>query len=355
MSVATGIRRIELILKISDHCNLHCTYCFDMNWRSKGTLLNLDTIRSLPPLVEMLFRQYSEIDVIFHGGEPFLVPPKLFLAVMDTLSPLGVEFYAQTNLAMSRPERHNEVLARLSGLSFTLDGPEELHDAQRRTLGQSGTYSSIMRNLDWVRSKYPKLGLGVLCTLSQKSVDYCQDIYGFFKHLGVARMGLNPVFDGDNSLSNDGYSQILTTMFGEWITDPIPIDITLFVEALKWVTGIQESPSLCYGQDCFRGIVSVSPSGSLNPCLHWHDDCTFQIQNFASFDPYMAYYEKKFASFRNARCVKCPYQTFCQGGCPHEYVRGQWHFCDATQTFLGLVQSYVKAGIIAAAVASGEA
>jgi len=342
----TPRRKIEVILKISDLCNLRCSYCFDAGRRANGTLLEKSVIASLPRLFEALKKDYDEIDLIFHGGEPFLAPPHLFLEVMDAvkLAP-GIEFHVQTNLASSSLGAYSEVLCQLSGLSFTLDGPQALHDAQRTTSRGAGSYSTVLQNLDWLRSRYPLLNLGVLCTLSKSSVESRQQLYPFFQGLGVHRVGLNPVFKNNESLSNHEYFQILDAMFRQWIGDPKPLDISLFVEALKWVTGIQESPSFCNARDCFRGILSVSPRGFINPCLHWHDDNSFHVKHFTSFVPYLAYYEQKFRIFENKSCDACRYHSFCRGGCPYENVAGRWHFCEATQKFLAQVQGYVTESV----------
>lgn len=348
-------RTIQAILKVSDACNLSCVYCFDASSRHKGVQMASTTAHHLPRLMDVLLTEYDAVDIVFHGGEPLLATPESLLEIMDLLRPFPVEFHTQTNLCAPSIEKHDRVFDELTGLSFTVDGPMELHDAQRVRRDGSGTHAAVLANLDWIRSRHPSLDLGVLCTLSERTVRSRFELYEFFKGLGVAKLAFNPVFDGERSLSTAGYFQILETLFAAWLADPQPLRIRLFIEALKWLTGIQEEPTTCARGDCVGAIMSVSPAGFLAPCLHWHDDHAFHVSQIADLEPYREHFERKFSCLVQEECRGCELQTFCRGGCTNEYVDGRWFFCEAMKSFMKMVQARVVAQVQAATAPGGSA
>jgi len=290
----------------------------------------------------LLSGRYSQIDVILHGGEPLIVPLSLYEILFDTLAPFNVEYHIQTNLYELSLNNYSRLFEIIKGLSFTLDGPKQLHDNQRINREHSGTYENILSNLNELTKTFPNLTIGLLCTLSQNSLYYKDDFYPFFKEIGIQRVGFNPVFNRTNSISNSAYYDILNSIFMHWTQDINPLDISLFVDALKHITQIENSSSLCYGFECYKNIISISTLGNITPCLHWQADDTFTVLNIKSLNDYYEYYCKNFFSYKSDKCLSCEYLTFCGGGCPHEYVSGNWYFCDATKRFLDMVNGFVK-------------
>lgn len=75
----------ELILKVSSCCNLNCKYCYvfnqgDNSYKNEPAIISNSLIG---PIVERI-KEHCEIHsvntflVIFHGGEPLLVPKDFF-------------------------------------------------------------------------------------------------------------------------------------------------------------------------------------------------------------------------------------------------------------------------------------
>lgn len=331
---------------------MRCSYCSDAVFRHRPHTITSDVIAALPRLFAVLQQRFSHVDVIFHGGEPFFAPASRFREIFAALSRYNASFSAQTNLFDLRLPAYDAVLPRLRSLSITIDGPGPLHDTHRRDAQGKGTFDRILNNLGTLRAAYPQLHIGALFTVSRESLPFAAEIYALFKEARIDHIGFNPVVDGCASLRPADYVCFLKELFSLWSSDPAPLDIHLFTEIVKYVTGIQPAPSTCQSTECYRHIISVSPEGNINPCMVWHDDDRFRVDTLTDLDAYWSYYEEKITTRVSRReCSACAFEPFCRGGCPHEYVGNQWRYCGALQEFLQHAQRFCAQQLQAARTA----
>lgn len=94
MSIPMGgkIKHLEIILKISERCNINCTYCYVFN---RGNRLAADSTPVIPldnviALRGFLERSAAEneikvIQVDFHGGEPLMMKKNRFDQMCEIL------------------------------------------------------------------------------------------------------------------------------------------------------------------------------------------------------------------------------------------------------------------------------
>ena len=105
----SSIERIQLVYKISEKCNLNCSYCYYYNL-SDGRHSQLPAV-SKRETAEALAQWMSEgcreldipcVEISFHGGEPMLMRPEEFARICDAFTQaLGqlceLRFSIQTN------------------------------------------------------------------------------------------------------------------------------------------------------------------------------------------------------------------------------------------------------------------
>ena len=348
-------RTTQLLLKMTDRCNMRCSYCSDRPFRERPSTITPQVIAGIPRIFKLLAQRFSEIDVIFHGGEPFCTPPSLFDEVFAVLSDYHPFYSAQTNLYDIRPSAHANILSRLRSLSITVDGPRQIHDAHRLDCHGEGTFDRILKNLSSLRSEYPSLQINALFTVTPASTAFAHDIYQLFKELRIKHIGFNPVLSGPGSISQRDYIAFLKQLFALWVVDPDPLDVHLFSEVAKYFTGLQATPSTCYGPECYRNIISVSPAGNINPCMYWHDDSHFTVDTLTNLDDYWEYYSVKLSDRSLAAgCPDCEVFQFCRGGCPHEYSENQWLCCSALKAFLNHAEAYFTEQLTLAATTESQ-
>lgn len=62
---------LEIFILITNACNLHCSYCYESS-KNTGKLLLVNMQKELKLFITSQQAHYSSIQIIFHGGEPFL-------------------------------------------------------------------------------------------------------------------------------------------------------------------------------------------------------------------------------------------------------------------------------------------
>jgi MoaA/NifB/PqqE/SkfB family radical SAM enzyme len=178
----------ELIIFITNACNLYCKHCFY-------------SAELRQPIVALTLEQYEKIvtsirvpmaNIILTGGEPFLHPDisrivKLFgdqgKARQFTIPSNG----RATELVLSRAE---ECLKNFSGnihVQISLDGLAAYHNQLR---GDEQTFSSVLKTISGLKElagKYKHLSVGVNTTVSRQNMEMLDELAEFVnKELKVA-------------------------------------------------------------------------------------------------------------------------------------------------------------------------
>lgn len=125
-------------------CNLHCTMCFQNEYRDKGLAKELSTdsllqaLSQLPPEVRFVY---------FVGGEVFL--RRGFPRLLEAVDARRIDTFITTNGTRIGPDDW-AVLSRtrhLTGIGFSLDGIAAVHDAIRGKGAYEPTVANIRRAL----------------------------------------------------------------------------------------------------------------------------------------------------------------------------------------------------------------
>lgn len=173
-------RPFEVTLFLTSRCNLRCRYCYadaghkavDMPWEVARAAIDL-TAENAGWLGRKSFC------VGFHGGgEPTVAWKMLTRCVQYARSKaealgLDVELFAATNGCLSRPQR--EFMAEhFSTLNISLDGPQDIQDYNRPTVGRHGSYVAVKDNLTHFNAA--GLPFGIRTTITRSSVNRMVEI-----------------------------------------------------------------------------------------------------------------------------------------------------------------------------------
>lgn len=160
-------------------CNLHCTMCFQNDYRDRGIAKELGTdgllqvVRRLPPEIRFAY---------FLGGEVFL--RKGFPRLLEAVDAQGIETFITTNGTRIGPEDW-AVLNRvrhLTGLGFSLDGIGAVHDAIR---GED-TYKIIVAN---VRRALAKQRVYISFVMMESNIGQIPEFVKTVTDLGIKEIG----------------------------------------------------------------------------------------------------------------------------------------------------------------------
>lgn len=155
---------------ITNRCNYTCAYC--NRWRKKGTELTTAQI------VDM-FRQLKQLGTRFMqitGGEPFLRPD--LLDVVREAKACG--FFVGVNTNGSLMDRCPQVLDYVDQMTFSLDGPAEVHEKIRPL----GSFAAAMRAIDTAQAHGVRVQINT--TLTEYNTRYVDRMIDLAEERGVS-------------------------------------------------------------------------------------------------------------------------------------------------------------------------
>lgn len=173
----------EATLFLTSRCNLRCRYCYadagkksiDMPWNIAKAAIDL-TARNAGRLGA------DQFAVGFHGGgEPTMAWEMLKRCVTYTRQKadekgLDADIYAATN-GLFTPKQQKFIVENFNTLNVSLDGPPEVHDAQRVRVDGSGSYEQIAKSLKF----FDEVGFpyGIRATVVESTVHKIPEIAKF--------------------------------------------------------------------------------------------------------------------------------------------------------------------------------
>jgi len=326
-----------LVAKLTDYCNLKCTYCHQDALTGKPILMPIETFKNAVRTV-LFPSKVPRVSVQFHGGEPLLASDEFFReAVAFCREELGergkeVEFYIQTNLTRVDPQREALLKELQIGISFSLDGPPEINEEMR------GGSRRILDN--WRRMKANETGAGMICLIQPSNWDRMEEVIKFFDEEGMHHMRFNlMVPDGRGKSFDDMPSEKLFQAKAMVLDYMLAtqgkrmIDITLD-KAMRRFAKANGAPASfeyhgCESLYCQAGmsLYSFNPDGKFYACDRIAEYPVWAMGNvnkpFGNNEKVVA--KKQRSAFHHkdewwARCEPCDAKKICESSCSAYYV-----------------------------------
>jgi uncharacterized protein len=263
-----------IILKLTNACNYGCTYCYD--YESDESATHLDFSAAQNAVNQALAVSNPGLQVIFHGGEPFLVFDnilKIVAAARENAAILGkkIVFIGQTNLSLLTEE--NVHASNASGIhwGFSLDGPPSSNTLRVLRYGR-GTFerfeNAYRRFPDFVRNCH------AMATISSTNHDKLLELSRFFQSYGLPGWdwslfqaigrGRHLQVGVDPDVLIDSWNELLEAVahgeFDGFAVSPV----------LKYLDNMLNGPGrhMCLRRECgaARDLVSISANGQIEAC-----------------------------------------------------------------------------------------
>ena len=212
IDVHEKVKKLQVIFKIVERCNLVCSYCYyffggDETYLKRPPLVSDTTIVELGEYLEKAIKGHSieHVQIVFHGGEPMMLPLNRFAScVRELKSKLAnltqLEFGIQTNGTLFTDEWIDLFETEGVGVGVSVDGMKSEHDTFRIDKHGNTSFDKIISNIKRIKNRYPHtLGksLGIINVLNPK-VNYDQFLEFFAQELEVNEISiLLPDCDND--------------------------------------------------------------------------------------------------------------------------------------------------------------
>jgi uncharacterized protein len=196
------------IIAATKRCNLNCTYCHMLPEAPNSDAGKYDLTPEVgEAIVRFILDSPSPRCLIeFQGGEPFLNFEGI-RATVEAAKRLNrevgkdLDFAVVSNLMVAKDEQLQYCVDNRINVSYTLNGPPDVHDRYRLARNGKGSYWKTHQRIQEVRAKFPGLiSAAPLCVIGTESaadvirmIDFFHDA-GFdsvalikLRHLGNAR------------------------------------------------------------------------------------------------------------------------------------------------------------------------
>lgn len=330
-------------------CNLDCSYCFFLD---KEELYPGSKFRMTDELLETYIRQLieahktPEVTVAWQGGEPTLMGVDFFrkaIAYQEKYRKPGMTFEntLQTNGTLLDDEwceffKENNYLIGLS-----LDGPRELHDANRVDKKGSPTFDRVMRGLRLLQKH--GVEYNILTTVNRINAAHPLEVYRFLRdEVKTTWIQFIPVVErinedgktlyqqgttvSENSVLPEQFGNFLTTIFDEWVRKDVgKIFVQTFEAAVR--SWLNMPTGMCFFSPTCGSGVALEHNGDLYSCDHFvePDYLLGNIQENSMAELVGRDRQFKFGQDKldtlPKYCQQCEVRFACHGECPkHRFI-----------------------------------
>ena len=343
-----------LVLNLTNQCNLSCAYCYEYGAdkvatpQGKAKFMDFDTARAA---IDMLFAESGDrrgVHITFFGGETLMNFPLLERVVEYAnlqAAALGrsIDFSLTTNATLLTPAIIQFLSANRIGVTVSMDGPPEMHDALRVFANGRGSYDIIAPKVRELLSAHRTRPIAARVTLTSSVTDVGR-IYRHLKHdLGFHEVGFAPVTTSPDRLyaigergMNDVFEQF-RALAAEYLEYALRGELHGFSNVSDTLAELYQGVNKSHPCGAALGLMGVGPSGDIAPCHRFVDSDTHALGNIATgIDraKQQAFLDRGHIDGKYD-CHSCFARPLCAGGCHHEaYVRygdtghPNLHYCD---------------------------
>ena len=208
-----------LVIQPTAFCNINCSYCYLPDRDSKHVIAQETVLRLLSEVFNSGWSA-PEITVIWHAGEPLVVPVSFYQEVfraIDAMRPAGVVVHhtLQTNGMLITPAWCDLFRQWDVGVGVSIDGPAPLHDANRRTRSGAGTFEQTRAGIRCLRAH--DVPFHVISVLSPASLDMSDAMLDFYLSEGIDQICFNVEESEGQHVSQMCASDALHDRYGKFL------------------------------------------------------------------------------------------------------------------------------------------
>ncbi|MCA9681468.1 MAG: His-Xaa-Ser system radical SAM maturase HxsB [Myxococcales bacterium] len=193
------------VMVVTLRCNETCVYCHASraNMDAVHTDMTVETARKAVDIA--LSSTNNFITIEFQGGEPlvnFPVVKEIIEYATERNKQVGkrLEFTMVSNFALLDEDKLKYLLSNKVQLCTSIDGPEQLHNAQRKLPQTHNAYQAATKWIKRVNEAYGEMGLDTtlyhveaLLTTTKATLDMWKEVVDTYVSLGCKTIFLRPI------------------------------------------------------------------------------------------------------------------------------------------------------------------
>lgn len=335
------IKHLEIILKVSERCNINCTYCYvfnlgnDLAINSKP-IISHKIIEDLRGFFERACQEYKieTVQVDFHGGEPLMMGKERFdNACKELIS--GDYNGARLNLACQAnailiDNEWIDIFSKYNiSVGISIDGPKHINDRHRLDRKGRSTYEGTVKGLEMLQVAWKAGRLidepGILC-VANPSVKGAEIYRHFVDVLKCKKFDfLIPDESHDTCTDPDGLADFYCSALDEFFLDADKeVYVRYFHTHIQSMLSSEFNPVMGVskaGNDTLAFTVSSDGELYVDDTLRATNDPIFtpigNIQHLILSDTLASWQMTKYMAVNSQLptvCGDCVWQKVCGGG-----------------------------------------
>jgi uncharacterized protein len=182
-----------VVVQPTPFCNINCNYCYLPGRSNKATMAS-DTLSALFEKVFASGWACEELTVIWHAGEPLVMPVSYYqeaFSLIESLRPghIKVQHSFQTNGTLLSQAWCDLFKTWQVGVGVSIDGPRSFNDAHRLARNGRSTYDKAVAGLRLLRRE--QVPFHVISVLTDQSLDAPQEMLDFYLAEGIENVCFN--------------------------------------------------------------------------------------------------------------------------------------------------------------------
>lgn len=275
--------KIETItLQVTQNCNLRCQYCpYTGNYYTNRThsdkKMSLAMAKKGVDFLAEHSRYAKEVSISFYGGEPLLEVDLIAEIINYAKSLIGNKeiVFAITTNGTIMTERIMQLLSENKvRLLFSLDGPESVHNINRKYISGKGSFKDVIKNIELLKKAFPDYfnEYAAINTVMDSNVDIMQidEFYSSeeaISNVSVQTTIANPAYlkeESEDLLNRRNEKEIIDYEFGKYL---------YLLYKLKRISKNESRIFKNYFDDLLKTVRELTPSKSLPDKFHPSGPC----------------------------------------------------------------------------------
>lgn len=349
-----------LVLTLTTGCNLACSYCYKEDLSRPAAAARLSQAHA-EKAVELLIRdsgQRRRLNLTFFGGEPLTALP-LIRHTVAYADRRGIEtgkefdYSLTTNATLLDDATVDFLAAHRFAVTVSMDGPQAVHDRNRRTVGGAGTYAVVADKARRLLERYRLRPVGARVTLAAGMTDVAAIHHHLKNEIGFAEVGFAPVTAGlpaGFGLNDDDARTVfdnLKSLALEWRDAAIEGRDIGFSNIGQMMTALHEGSSKLIPCGAAVALLAVDTTGALALCHRFagSGQDTFGHVETGIDHAAVAAFVDRALDRSEGFCGDCHARHLCAGGCYHESYARHGDLFRPTDHYCEMMREWVDLGI----------
>jgi uncharacterized protein len=282
MGTSNVLNRLTMTFVVTKECNLRCRYCYMVRKHAGGRMPFSVAKAAIDYLVANRDRfPQEEMVWEFIGGEP-LLELELLEQILDYTRVRTYEcnhpwfenaaYSISTNGMLLHDPRFQRLLDQYGSrfeIGFTIDGPEHVHDMERRLPDGRGSHAQVVKNVGLWLQRYPKGATKV--TISHDTVPFVAETVLYLFSLGIGLVNSNVVFENVWQPRDDEIFEQQLDLLGDTIVKQElwrRHESSLFNRMIGKPVSAREDNNWC---GAGKYMLAVDSQGLFYPCIRFAD------------------------------------------------------------------------------------